>query len=173
MADMNAYRSDFGDDYYEFYVDGVKFLAINTQYFWGEPSGLEEQETDQKIWLRTILMKRQKKFKHVVLFQHVPWFYQHPEEQTSINSIGMVKRKDYANMMFYNKVDYVFSGHVHGNYLAKDEGLEVVVTSALSCQFMGDDPGYRIVKVFEEKLQHKFFLLDETPDVNLSLSPDN
>lgn len=163
--DISSYRADFGDDYYVFYVSGVKYIALNTQYIWETPEKLVKEELVQKAWLRDVLRQdlKTKPFKHVIIFQHVPWFYKHGEEQSSTNNIGMQQRKDYVNMFNYHKIKNVFSGHIHGNFVAREDGLEIVVTSALSCQFMHHKPGYRLVKVFTNRVFHEFYDLDDSP----------
>ena len=57
----------------------------------------------------------------------------------------------------------MFAGHYHRNAGGFDEGLEVVVTSAIGCQCGKDVSGMRIVKVTQNSIQHKYYGLDDWP----------
>lgn len=57
----------------------------------------------------------------------------------------------------------IFCGHYHRNAGGFYGDMELVVTSAIGAQ-LGDDPhGMRIVKVFEDCIQHKYHGLDDMP----------
>ena len=57
----------------------------------------------------------------------------------------------------------IFCGHYHRNAGGWYKDLELVVTSAIGCR-LGDDPhGMRLVKVEEDKIEHKYHSLDDFP----------
>lgn len=58
----------------------------------------------------------------------------------------------------------MFAGHYHRNAGGFDEGLEMVVTSAIGQQINNDkDSGMRIVSVGSEKITHEYYELDSVP----------
>ncbi|XP_018089416.1 calcineurin-like phosphoesterase domain containing 1 L homeolog isoform X1 [Xenopus laevis] len=58
-------------------------------------------------------------------------------------------------------INAVFSGHYHRNAGAKYNDLDMVVTSAIGCQFGKDTHGLRVVVVTEDKIVHKYYSLNE------------
>jgi hypothetical protein len=50
----------------------------------------------------------------------------------------------------------VFAGHWHRNHIASDNGLDIVVTSALGYPLGNDPSGYRIVNVNDSTLDHNY-----------------
>lgn len=62
----------------------------------------------------------------------------------------------------------LFCGHYHRNDGGWDENLEVIVTSAVGCQLGKDDHGFRIVKVFDDRVCHTYQSLNATlKDIDL------
>jgi len=50
---LNVYRSQFGSDFFSFWVGGVKFVVLNSQYF-EAPTALPEQTAKQMQFLQNI-----------------------------------------------------------------------------------------------------------------------
>lgn len=74
------YRSEFGDDYFSFYVDGVMFIVLNSQYYYQHANVTDFYEA-QNVWFEQQLKKaKEEKFTHVVVFQHIPWFTEKIDE---------------------------------------------------------------------------------------------
>ena len=59
---------------------------------------------------------------------------------------------------------YIFCGHYHRNAGGFYNGIEQVVTSAVSAQLGNDKSGIRIVNVFEDKITHKYVNLENGDD---------
>lgn len=79
---VEAYRRSFGDDYFSFWVDGVLFLVLNVQYF-KDKSLVEELAEEHERWIEEQLeeiKKEKKQYKHVIVFQHIPWFLRDIDE---------------------------------------------------------------------------------------------
>ena len=63
-----------------------------------------------------------------------------------------------------SNVSKIFCGHYHRNAGGWDgPSLELVVTSAIGCQIGNDPHGMRIVKVFEDHIEHKYHSLEDCP----------
>lgn len=90
---VDRYKSQFGDDYYAFCLDGVLFISLNSNYYY-DSRYCEELENEQNTWLDGILDESKKlKFLHVLIFLHVPLFWSDYNEPTSILNIPIEKRK--------------------------------------------------------------------------------
>ena len=102
--------------------------------------------------------------KHIVIFQHIPWFYGSPDESDNYFNIGTNERKKMLSKIKSAGIKYVFAGHYHRNAGGFDEGLEMVVTSAIGQQINNDkDSGMRIVFVTTDKITHEYYELDSVP----------
>lgn len=54
-----------------------------------------------------------------------------------------------------------FAGHWHQNGGGWDGDLEMVITGAVGVSLGPDRPGFRLVKVFEDDIVHRYFASDE------------
>jgi hypothetical protein len=71
---VDAYKSDFGDDYFAFWVDGCMFIVINVQFYKNHTEA-EELYKEQHKWIDEKLEETKNGFyKHVIVFQHISWF---------------------------------------------------------------------------------------------------
>ena len=81
-AAVEAYRADFGDDYFSFWVGGVFFIVINVQYH-KDPQLVPALAAEHERWLDRQLeevKEHQGSYKHIIVFQHIPWFLRHIDE---------------------------------------------------------------------------------------------
>ena len=106
----------------------------------------------------------EKSAKHKVIFQHIPWFLKTPEEPKEYFNIDIELRKKMLTKFKSSNVSKIFCGHYHRNAGGWDgPSLELVVTSAIGCQIGNDPHGMRIVKVFEDHIEHKYHSLEDCP----------
>lgn len=158
-----TYKKELGDDYFSFWANGVFFIVINSQFF-KDATEAKELAAEHDIWLEAQLeVIRTEKPKHAVVFQHIPWFLTSPDEDNEYFNVEKVLRKETLERFHDVGIRYVFTGHYHRNAGGFYKDLEVVVTSAAGVQLGLDDPGYRIVKVHEDKLEHKYYNLGKAP----------
>lgn len=98
---LSMYRSQYGDDYFSFWCGGVYALVINAQLLNDGRDAVEEQ-AKQAQWLNAELealaearrctdeghacdsttnpTNKHKRPKHVIMFQHIPWFLKNQDE---------------------------------------------------------------------------------------------
>jgi 3',5'-cyclic AMP phosphodiesterase CpdA len=70
----DARRSDFGDDYYAFWVGGVFGVMLNSSLF-SDPSKAHDLHDQQVKWFREVMEEASaKKPKHILVFMHHPVF---------------------------------------------------------------------------------------------------
>ena len=166
---LSEYRSRHGDDYFSFWVGGVFFIVINTQYY-NDASHVPEEYDAHEEWLDQQLNTcTTNGCTHCVVFQHIPWFVEHPnEDKFEVGHYPNIRKDIRLRMLSKLKgagVRCVFAGHYHRNAGGFDEGLEMVVTSAIGAQFGNDESGARVVKVTRNSIQHKYYGLSEWPCV--------
>lgn len=124
-----------------------------------------EHKQEQDQWLdEQLLFASSCGAKHVVIFQHIPWFYANQDENDDYFNIETNVRKEMLSKIKSAGIKYVFAGHYHRNAGGFDEGLEMVVTSAVGQQINNDkDSGMRIVCVTTDKITHEYYELDSVP----------
>lgn len=155
------YRSKFGDDYLSFACRGVLFIVINSQLY-KDATHAQEQAKEQDEWLDGLL-KKVTDYKHAVIFQHIPWFLYEPDEETQYFNIETGLRKRMLDKFYNAGIRYIFAGHYHRNAGGKYKDLELVVTSAIGGQLGDDKSGLRVVRVFDSKIDHTYYALEDIP----------
>jgi len=157
---LEKYKKNYGSDRFSFEHKGAAFIGFNTGLI---KAKLEEPEQEQYNWL-TKKLKESRKAQHILLFTHYPFFNKTVDEPESYSNIGTGNRLKYLELFEENGVDAVFTGHHHNNGLANYENVQLVTSSSLG-KPLGEAPsGFRIVKVYSNKIEHEFFGLDELPE---------
>lgn len=161
---LQKYRSNFGDDFFSFWVGGVFFIVINSQ-FYKDASQVMEQKQEHDNWLdKQLAFAKGCGAQHVVIFQHIPWFFGNPQEDDDYFNIETNVRAHMLTKIKNAGVKYVFAGHYHRNAGGFDGNLEMIVTSAVGQQINNDkDSGMRIVRVTQEQITHEYYELDNIP----------
>jgi len=166
---LKNYRSDFGDDYFTFWVGGVYFIVINSQ-FYEDASNVPTEDQLHTEWLDNQLATiKTNKCTQAVIFQHIPWFITDPYEENQYFNINKEKRLEMLSKFHEAGIRYIFCGHYHRNAGGKFKDLELITTSAIGCQLGEDKSGIRIVKVTKNNIEHKYYGLDDTFPANIDL----
>ena len=160
---VKKYEEEFGSNYFSFYVNGCLFISLNSNYYY-DSEFCEQLVDEQNRWLDAILKREAKRFKHVVIFLHVPLFVRSIDERTSILNIPIEKRKFLVDKFRKAGIKKVFCGHIHENSVAKFEDLECVSTSAIGLQIGQDESGFRVVKVEKKQIKHKYYAFSDCPN---------
>ena len=64
-----------------------------------------------------------------------------------------------------NNVTAVFAGHYHRNSYANDGSMEMITSGPVGKPLGQDPSGFRIVKVFKDHIEHKYYGLDAVPEI--------
>jgi len=164
------YRGSFGDDYFSFWVGGTLFVVLNTQYY-KDDTLVPDLSLAQESWLDSLINSTSSSSpRHVVAFLHIAPFKTDVDEPEEWFNLAIEKRMPLLHKLFNAGVKKIFCGHFHQNSggFAFERRLEVVVNSAIGRVWAGK-PGVRIVKVGNESIHHKWFDLDQIPEVNIEL----
>lgn len=157
---IKNYRKNYGSDKFSFTHKGSAFIGFNTSIIKDKLNRLEQK---QYQWLDRKL-KESQEASHIVLFCHFPFFIQSVDEPESYSNLGIESRKKYLTLFEAQKVDAVFSGHYHNNALASYGHVQLVTTSALGKPLGEALSGFRIVKIYPDRIEHRYYGLDELPD---------
>lgn len=160
---IEGYRNSFGDDFFSFVCGGVLFIVLNSQYY-QDASLVQELAEQQDNWLDQLLNEaKDNQYKHIVVFQHIPWFLRDPDEAKEYFNIEESIRQKMLSKFYDAGVRAIFCGHYHRNAGGFYKDLELIVTSAIGKQLGQDKSGFRIVRVLEDSIEHKYYSLDEVP----------
>jgi 3',5'-cyclic AMP phosphodiesterase CpdA len=161
---LDRYRERFGDDNYSFEYGGSSFIVMNSCVAYDDSKAPQEWER-QADFLRASLGEAQTKgSNHIIVFLHHPLYAEHPEEEDSWAVLPREKRKVLLDMFETHGVSAVFAGHWHRCHYLNHKGIQMVTTGAVGYP-LGDDPsGFRIVKVFPDRIEHQYYGLDDLPE---------
>ena len=84
-------------------------------------------------------------------------------ESDSSAAIPGAQRGPLLELLRSHNVEAVFAGHWHKNAISFDGPMQVVISGPVGYP-LGDDPsGIRIVSVYDDRVEHHYYGLDEVP----------
>ena len=156
---LARFRDEFGDDYYSFSHEGVGFIVLSSPTIY-DPSEVPGEWEAQLAFVEEALKKSSARGERMkIAFSHHPLFTNTPLDQDARAHLPRERREPLLNLFRQHGVSAVFCGHRHRNMYARDGQMEIVVTSAVGMQSPSSDvkSGYRIVKVFDDRIEHEYF----------------
>ena len=157
---IDIYIKDYGYDRFSFRHKKCQFIGFNSCLIKSNTPIFEKSQFD---WLKKMVAKS-KKADHIILFCHHPFFINSLDEPETYSNIGIERRKKYLDLFSANKVEAIFSGHLHNNATPLYGKIQLVTTSALGKPLGNAPSGLRIVKIFNDKIEHQYYGLDEIPE---------
>jgi serine/threonine-protein phosphatase CPPED1 len=162
-ATIAVYTNLFGADRYTFRREGFVGIVLNSSVI-HSPQRTTNQLADQESWLRNELSQaHQNAARHIVVFQHHPWFLKSANEPDQYFNIPTERRTNYLALFREFGVKYLFSGHYHRNALARDGDMEAITTGPVGSPQGGDKSGFRVVIVRDDRLEHRYYHFGEIP----------
>lgn len=165
---LALYRERFGEDMYSFDHEGVHFVVLNSGICF-DPAEVPDEWKSLLNFLRADLAEAQGRgIARTMLFLHHPPFGTDALEADSSTAIPGPQRGPLLELLRSHGVEAVFAGHWHKNASAFDGPMEVVISGPVGYP-LGDDPsGIRIVSVYDDRIDHRYYGLDEVPgDITL------
>ena len=161
---LGRYRERFGEDNYSFDHRGSHFIILNSCIGY-DPSSVPQEWDRQLDFLKADLQEaRDKGGTHIIVFAHHPLFGQQPDEEDSWKVIPKKRRRVLLDLFKSHGVAAVFAGHWHQNNYASDGDLQIVTSGPVGFPLGDDTSGLRIVKVFDDRIEHEYFGLHALPD---------
>jgi serine/threonine-protein phosphatase CPPED1 len=160
---LAAYRKTFGRDYYSFRAGPIYGIVLDTTLI-SEPKNVTSEYEDQLSWLKKELeTAKASGAPHIVVFQHHPYFVNDGKEPDQSFNLPGERRKPILDLLHSYGVHYVFAGHTHKNYVAKDDDLEMVASAPVGMQFGEDGSGIRLAAVTLSGIRHQYFEFGKLP----------
>ena len=165
-ASVAAYRKTFGPDHYSFRSGSLAGVVLNSSLI-HSPAKAAELPGMQETWLLAELTRLQRSgARHLVVFQHHPWFLKSVDEPDEYFNIPLARRTQYLDLFKQAGVRALVSGHYHRNALASAGTIEMITSGPVGKPLGGDTPlsGIRIFIVRDDGLSHRFYSLGELPN---------
>ena len=161
---LRVYREKFGHEMYSFDAGGSHFVTLNSSICL-DPSEVPDEWDSMLDFLRDDLKRHASDATHTVVFMHHPLFSESPDQPDDGNKIiPRAQRMPVLDILREHSVSGVFSGHWHSNAYAKDGDMLMVISGPVGYP-PGDDPsGLRIVKVYDDRIEHRYYGMDDVPD---------
>jgi len=160
---ISAYTNQFGPDHFSFHYQNLFGIVLDSNLIQA-PAHVMPLATEQEQWLRQELQTAQQSgAKHIVVFQHHPWFLKTVDEPDQYFNLPHDARVKYLAMFHEFGVNDVFCGHYHRNMVARDGNLEIVTTGATGKPLGGDKSGIQVVIVRDDGIQHHYYPFGEIP----------
>lgn len=160
---LEWYRKTFGTDWYSFKHGGSHFIVLNSTII-DEPGGLQVEVDAQYAWLKATLEDGNGTHPaHTIILQHHPWFQNDPAEDHSSHSLPMPAREIHIDLFTKHGVSAVFAGHYHANHVVRFGDIEMVAAGTLSDRRSDAEPGFEVVKVYGDRIEHDYYTLDAMP----------
>jgi 3',5'-cyclic AMP phosphodiesterase CpdA len=160
---LAAYRARFGKDWYTFRSGSLVGIVLNSSLI-HSPGGAPDAAAEQERWLKgEIVAAGRSGARHVVIFQHHPWFLASAGEADQYFNIPTIRRAGLLALFQEAGVRLLVSGHYHRNAVATDGSIEAVTTGPVGKPLAGES-GIRIFSVTDAGITHKYYSLGEIPN---------
>ncbi len=158
------YTKRLGKLWYTFEHAGCKFVVIESDLM-KFPKEAPEQAKAQNKWLRdTLATIGKKKYRHKFVFMHHPMALKTVDEKSSYFNMPAPLRAKLLEQFGAAGVSKVFSGHYHCNAIVQAGKIELVTSSSTGKALAKDPLGFRIVKVFADRIEHKYYGYKDLPE---------
>jgi 2',3'-cyclic-nucleotide 2'-phosphodiesterase (5'-nucleotidase family) len=144
-------------------VGDITGIALNSNLEKGAQN-VPEEAAKMEAWIRTELAKAQRDgVKHIIVFQHIPFFLKDANEEDRYENIPRVTRQRYLKMLHEFGVKQVFAGHYHSTSEARDGDLEMITTGPVGKPVPPAKSGLQIVTVSAAGVTHKYYDFGDLP----------
>lgn len=158
------YRKTIGPDHFVF-VEGASHFIVLNSCICHSPKNVPDEWLKQVEFLKQELGRAAGAgAKHIILFMHHPLFLEKPDEKDQYFVVPTERRKVILELLRAHKVSAVFAGHYHRNAYGKDGAMEMVTTGPVGKPLGKDPSGFRIIKVYPDRLEHAYHGLGQIPD---------
>ena len=159
-----VYRKIYGPDWYSFTKGGWKFMVLNSTLM-KTPDFIMEDEAAQGDWMEAEFADISKKNRYgTIVFMHHPFFDNSIDEEDGYHAITQVSRELYLEEFVKGNVRAAFSGHRHTTIPERAYKTVRLINTNAICNSFDNNPGLRVVKLYEGTLKDEFYHRDAIPE---------
>jgi UDP-2,3-diacylglucosamine pyrophosphatase LpxH len=149
--------------WYRFERKGSLFVVLESNLLRNATGAPKEGAAQLKFIDETIALAKKGKYAHRTAYMHHPLCTHSVDEKDGYFNIQKKVRLDLIKQFTEAKFDAVFCGHYHRNAYVKSGTLELITTSSCGAALGKDPLGFRIVKVYPDRLEHEYVTLAKMP----------
>lgn len=162
-ASLADYEKIFGPDRFTFRQRNIAGIVLNSTLI-HSPQEAPTQLAEQERWLRAELTRAKADgARHIVIFQHHPWFLATATEPDQYFNIPLARRTTYLALFREFGVRYLFCGHYHRNAEGRDGDLQNITSGPVGKPLGGGKSGLRIAIVRDDAIEHRYYDLGDLP----------
>ena len=162
---LSWYESRFNTKpWYNFVHKNSLFVVLESNLL-RNPKGAPKHAIAQKQFIdQSIKLAKQKPFAHRTVYMHHPLCINAIDEKDQY--FNMPSKVRLALIRRFKEAGFVaaFCGHLHRNAYVKTGNFEIITTSSCGAALGKDPLGFRIVKVYPDRLEHKFVPFGKVPE---------
>lgn len=164
VGSLARYIAQFGRDYYSFRHQGLVGIVLNSCLI-HSPQQTADALAAQENWLKVELEQASKEnARHIVIFQHHPWFLKSAGEADQYFNIPRERRERYLAMFRQFGVRYLFSGHYHRTAIARDGEVESITSGPVGKPLGDGRSGLTVAIVREDQIEYEFHDFSRLPN---------
>lgn len=161
---IEAYRKRFGPDHYAFRSGDLAGIVLNSSLIVA-PGKARALYEEQEAWLRRELERaRRDRVRHVIIFQHHPWYIDAADEADDYSNVPRAQRARYLARFREFGVRTLISGHYHRNTVARDASFQMVAGGPVGQPRDDGRSGLAIVNVSKAGIGHVFHDFGNLPN---------
>ena len=168
MDDLNPetlglYRQWFGPDNYVIDYEESRFVVINSNTCVN--SSKVSEEWDRLLeFLETAFREASANCsRHIVVFSHHPLFVDRFHEVGSDQVVSDDRRRVLFRLFAHYGATINMASHWHKNVYAIHDGIVSVISGSVGMPLGYDPSGFRIVKVYPDRVEHEYYGLNAMP----------
>jgi 3',5'-cyclic AMP phosphodiesterase CpdA len=161
---LKWYTERFGPAWYSFEHKRCLFVVLESNLLRDE-KGAPEKAQAQMMWVReTLTAAAEKKYQHTFVFMHHPLWLKQIAEPDQYFNIPKNRRVELMKLFEEADVKIVFTGHLHRNLELKHGEMKLLTTASCGAPLGKDPLGFRIVKVYPDRLEYDYLGFDQLPE---------
>lgn len=167
-ASIAAYREHYGKDYYSFHAGPVYGIVLDSSLM-KAPGNVPQEAANQERWLEAELIKAKSEGAMPVVFQHIPFFLEKPDEPEQYFNLPLETRARVLALLQKYGVRYVFAGHYHRNAYGRAGDLEMITSGPAGMPIGPDPSGFRIAQIVKDargsRIEQQYYSLGTIPNL--------
>lgn len=148
-ANLERFKSVFGEDYRAFDLNGWRIIAGNTQ-FWYDTIDAASEKSAYEEWVAAELENAKKYGGRVILAGHIPPFAYCYNEDSSHENYPLDGRAGRLESYLAANVRFYLSGHMHRLCARGYKSLSVLTAEATCFNYDMRPPGFRMFEVADD-----------------------
>jgi len=159
------YAARFGPDHYTLESNGLAGIVLNSTLIHSSQGAPDLYEAQEKWLLAELERAKKRGARHIIIFQHHPWFLESADERDAYENIPQERRRRYLELSRQYGITHLFSGHYHRNQISRDGRLELITTGPIGMPLGGKDKsGIRIVVARDGSIEHRYYEMGDIPN---------